>query len=110
MSADSYMSSSSSTSSASEEESILPCQPGSGRSVFLERWLREQARFHSCDEVDFIPLEESRHGGHSAPRGISPLESMGAIPGRQKSEGAVERARGDERDLFATYHSSSDQC
>jgi hypothetical protein len=76
-SADTYVSCSSGGPSISRDRPNTCSQPS--RDIFLERWLREQAKFHSCDdfinETDFVPFEDPRnHGGYPGPRQIPPSE------------------------------------
>jgi hypothetical protein len=70
-SADPYVSCTSGGPSSSRDRPNAPTQ--SSRDIFLEQWLREQARFHSCDDfvnqTDFVPFEDLRgRGGYPGPR------------------------------------------
>jgi hypothetical protein len=64
-----------------------PSQPG--RDVLLEQWLRQQARFHTCDDfvnqTDFVPLEGPSGGGCPGPRQMLQSGVLAAFPGRRGS-------------------------
>jgi hypothetical protein len=73
----------------------------------LEQWLRQQARFHACDDfanqTDFVPLEEPSGGGWPGPRQMLPSGVLAALPGRQRSDGSMDWMQSGDEDLRAPY-------
>jgi hypothetical protein len=101
-SADTYVSCTSGGAGKSRDQLNAPSQPS--RDIFLEQWLREQARFHSCDDfvnqADFVPFEDPRgHGGYPGPR-LMPLSEVSRSRSSErfmectKSDGLCVQTRG----------------
>jgi hypothetical protein len=92
-SADTYASCTSGGPINSKDQLNAPSRPS--REIFLEQWLREQARFHACDDfvnqTDYVPFEEPLGGGFPGPRQTPSSEATG----RRSSEASMEWKRSD---------------
>ena len=94
-SADPYVSCTSGGPSSSRDQPKASSQPSRG--IFLEQWLREQARFHACDgfvnQTDFVRFEDRRdHCGYPGPR----LMPLSEVSRSRRSEAFMGWTKSDE--------------
>ena len=72
-----------------------------------EQWLRQQARFHACDDfasqTDFVPFEEPIGGACPGPRQMLPSGVLAALPGRRGSEDSVDWMQSGDGYVHASY-------
>jgi len=85
-------------SGSSRQDSDIPIQQ-----ILLERWLREQARFHFCDDfadqTDFVQSEKPRGGRYPGPRQVPPSQGLAASPERRSSERSINLTENDEEEV-----------
>ena len=97
---DNHFTYASSSAASSREQPNDPSQPG--RNILLEQWLRQQARFHACDnfasQTDFVLFENCPGPCQLLPSGV-----LAALPGRRMSEGSMDWMQSGDGDVHAPY-------